>query len=70
MKKRYCDYCNQIIEQGNSFIKLVKTDYKKREVKSKYSDKIIHHQIYPQKVVGDMCLKCLDKIKSSERRGK
>ena len=63
MKKRYCDYCNQVIEQGASFVRLVKVDYKKREVKSKYSDKIINHQIYPQKTVGDMCIKCMNEFK-------
>jgi hypothetical protein len=62
-KKRYCDFCKSEIKQGESFIKLVKTDYKERKIKSKYSDKIINHQIYPQKVIGDMCDKCFNKLK-------
>lgn len=66
MKKRYCDYCNKVIVIGQSFIRLVKTDYKKRERKSKYSNKIYHHQIYPQKAIGDMCLKCYDNLKENK----
>jgi len=63
MKKRYCDFCKEEIESGKSFIKLVKTDYKTRTKKSEYSNKIITHQVYPQKVIADMCIKCFEKLK-------
>jgi hypothetical protein len=66
MNKRYCDFCDKEINKGNSFIKLSKIDYATKEYKT-YRDEKKTYQTYPQKVIADMCLKCLEKLKDKEK---
>jgi len=62
MKKRYCDFCKSEIEQSKSFIKLLKVEYKTKSYKT-YNGIKRYHQIYPQKVIADLCIKCYEKMK-------
>ena len=63
-KKRYCDFCNDIIANGETYIKLTQIEHKTEERKSNFDpNKTFTYQTYPQKVIGEMCIKCKDKLK-------